>query len=91
MVEQVTHFVAEVNRQALRNAMEFHGFSRRKTALLAGVSAASVGNLAGGYRAQCSADTARKIAKALGVPTTSLFLLKPVRVADTGTQRKKAA
>ncbi|WP_446720489.1 helix-turn-helix domain-containing protein [Kocuria sp. HSID16901] len=71
--------------------MDFHGFSRRKTATLAGVSAASVGNLAGGYRTQCSADTARKIAKALGVPTASLFLLKPVTVNHTDIHAKRAA
>lgn len=63
-----------ISAQALRQYMEFRGFSVRSLAAKVGVSHGTIGWLTSGKRSTTKHETARKVAKALDCPVESLFV-----------------
>lgn len=79
-----------ISAQALRQYMEFRGFSVRSLAAKVGVSHGAIGWLTSGQRNTTKAATAKRIARALDCPVESLFVPIMVRGSRTG-QRQVAA
>lgn len=63
-----------ISAQALRQYMQFRGYSVRTLAMKVGVSHGTIGWLTSGQRNTTKIQTAQKIAKALDCPTESLFV-----------------
>ena len=72
-----------ISAQALRQYMEFRGYSVRSLAAKVGVSHGTIGWLTSGQRATTRPSTATAIAKALDCPVQSLFV--PIVVHGTRT------
>ena len=62
-----------ISAQALRQYMQFRGYSVRSLAAKVGVSHGSIGWLTSGQRSTTKVATAKKIAKALDCPVDALF------------------
>ena len=72
-----------ISAQALRQYMQFRGYSVRSLAAKVGVSHGSIGWLTSGQRSTTKVTTAKKIAKALDCPVDALFAPILVHVSRT--------
>lgn len=72
-----------ISAQALRQYMEFRGYSVRSLAAKVGVSHGTVGWLTSGQRTTTKVSTAKAIAKALDCPVDALFVPIVVRGSRT--------
>lgn len=77
-----------ISAQALRQYMEFRGFSVRSLAAKVGVSHGTIGWLTSGQRTTTKPETAKRIAKALDCPVESLFV--PIVVRGSRTSGRAA-
>ena len=69
---------------ALRQYMEYRGYSVRSLAAKVGVSHGTIGWLTSGQRTTTKPETAKRISKALDCPTDALFVPVVVRGSRTG-------
>lgn len=77
-----------ISAQALRQYMEFRGYSVRSLAAKVGVAHGTIGWLTSGQRSTTKVATAKKIAKALDCPVDALFV--PELVHGSRTVRRAA-
>lgn len=78
-----------VNRDILVAQMDFASHTCRSLAFRVGCSHSTIGHYRTGRRKNCDPVLAKKIAKALGCPVSSLFLPVPSRVLSEA--RRKTA
>lgn len=72
-------FTAQVKKDALKMAVDFHQLSYAQAAERAGVSKSTIGNLMSGKRRTVTPETAAKIAAGFNVSTESIFYLTELR------------
>lgn len=75
-----------ISAQALKQYMEYRGYSVRSLAAKVGVSHGTIGWLTSGQRKTTKGDTAKRIAKALDCPVNALFVATVVHGARSGSR-----
>lgn len=83
-------YVELISQMALARHMRHQNLSNSELAARIGRSKATIGHLRSGGRTTTSAETAKRIEKALGLPTCTLFLPK-VEPATSTTRHLRAA
>lgn len=79
-------FTARVNPAALRMALNFRRYSYREMERRSGVSYSLIGHLVTGQRSTCNPETAAKIADALDVETSEIFMLEALHGTESSTR-----
>lgn len=81
--ESQRRFHVQANTQALDMLRKYNRLSIRELSRISGVSRGLVGDLMTGRRKSCTPETATRIEKALRADPHTVFLIKPLPVAET--------